>query len=280
MDAIIALGKIGPGATEAVPALAEKLQDEDATILLNVIVALTKIGPAAEAAISVLIGNLEFRRGTWDAADALSQIGPSAAPALVELIRRSDGLSVREAAASSLSRIGSGAVPVLIEALKDERRDVRYYAVEILGTIGPSANAAVPALVEELRSETRAVRLNVMSALGSIGSEAKAAIPSLREAEHDEDRVIRDYAQRALRSIDPSDAETTCDAIDDQTDRYVSRTDAPMDARNRVNEGHLGSTHGHFGELTDEELSRQKTKKPRESRGSTMRPRGLEPPRD
>ncbi len=150
-SAAVALGKIGPDAKAAVPALIEALKDENSEMRRRVAVALGNIGPDAKAAV----------------------------PALIEALK-DENKNVRDSAAVALGTLGpdaKAAVPVLIEALKDEGMVVRREAAGALGEIGPDAKAVVPALIAALKDEDWRVRGQAAEALGRIQKrkqEAKA----------------------------------------------------------------------------------------------------------
>ncbi len=102
---------------EDVPTLIHKLKDRDKEVRFNAAYAVGKIGPAAKEAVPALIAALkdEYR---WVAASALGKIGPAAVPALIAALKDEDG-SVRVSAAFALGWIGPAAFPSLIAALKD-----------------------------------------------------------------------------------------------------------------------------------------------------------------
>jgi len=93
------------------------------------------------------------------------------------------------------------AVPVLIAALKDKNPDIRWSAVNALGSIGAEANDAVPALIAALKDEDSDIRRSVVNALESIGAEAKAVVPALIAALKDKDPHVRTSAATVLGNI-------------------------------------------------------------------------------
>jgi len=123
--AALALGEIGPGAVEAVPAIIQTMEDEDWVVRWSTAWALWKIGPGAVEAV----------------------------PALIQALEDEDSSDVRGTAALALGEIGPGAieaVPALIQALGDGNIVVREHAALALGEIGPGAIEAVPALIHAL----------------------------------------------------------------------------------------------------------------------------------
>jgi hypothetical protein len=140
-----ALGKIGPGAEKAVPALIQALKDEDRWVREAAAGALGKIGPGAEKAVPALIQALK---------DYYEEL--------------------REAAAGALGKIGpkaEKAVPALIQVFKENYEndeDLREAAVKALGKIGPKAEKAIPALTEALDDDDYCVRREAAEAIFKI----------------------------------------------------------------------------------------------------------------
>ena len=134
-----ALGRIGPDAKTAIPALIKLFKDEDGEV-------------------------------RWAASSALGQIGPAAISPLMELL--SDKIKeVRRAAALAFCYIGPAAkfaVPALTKSLKDNDAAVRCSAARALGNIGPEATMAIPALIELLKDKNTRVRQTAFEALQEI----------------------------------------------------------------------------------------------------------------
>jgi HEAT repeat protein len=88
VNAAVALGRIGPGTKQAVPALIAALKDPDAEVRRLAVVALGGIGPGPREVVPALIAALKddntFVR--WSAAYALGMIGPGANEAVAALI--------------------------------------------------------------------------------------------------------------------------------------------------------------------------------------------------
>jgi len=155
-------------AVAAVPMLAKLVKNSrESDIRSSAITILGKIGPAAAAAVPALVEALgiDSKNGVGDgsdgAAEALGKIGPAAAsavPALIQAINDiTGGGAFRAAAAQALGKIGSAAevVPALMGVLRggDGTQDgdvVRYAVADALGNLGPSAASAAPLLVEAL----------------------------------------------------------------------------------------------------------------------------------
>ena len=134
-----------PRASQAVEPLLELLRhEEDLQVILTVIEALGRIGPGARAAIPALAAMVkEPRHHAWNfAAVALCRIGPegraeasAAIPALIESLTKDQNAGVRRTAATFLAEMGPGArqaIPALTAATQDPAQEVRRAAVETL----------------------------------------------------------------------------------------------------------------------------------------------------
>lgn len=129
---------------------------------------------------------------------------PTAAdvPALVMKLKDKDE-KVRTEAAKYLESLGAearAAIPALVEAFRDTSGNVRYYAVQALGSVaGDKGN--VPTLVNELKDKDPRVRVAAAARLSPLNREAKAAIPALVETLRDPDAQVRYYAVTALSNL-------------------------------------------------------------------------------
>src|SRR5262249_23322989 len=148
-----AIGKIGPKAAPAGPALLRAIKDQDVVV--------------RELANASLI-----------------QIGEAAVPGLLEALKDNDQV-IRINAAAALAHIDAdaeGAVPILAEAMKDKVPHVRALAALAAYRQGGPIESIVPVLIDGLECEDVSVRLTVAMALAEIGPEAKAAVPALTGA--------------------------------------------------------------------------------------------------
>jgi len=240
-----ALGGLGRGAAQAVPALIVALADLDAGVRWHAAVALAAIGPPSVAPlVRVLTGEPAARRagaafalGRMDreaadalrpltgalgdpdaavrenAAEALGRLGPEASaavPAVVHLFSDPDPY-VQGKAADAAAGIGPGAIPALVGALGERDPNVRWCAAIALGRLGAAAREAVPALTRALADGDVNVRWCATVALGAIGPAAAAAVGPLMEALHDNDEDVRWGANDALARIDPASLRGTGD---------------------------------------------------------------------
>jgi hypothetical protein len=146
------LQSLEKGGSEAVPVLIEMLQTGDKgdweaeEVRRTAAELLGRVGPEARAAVPALIATLadpDPHLGTV-AALALGQIGPQTpevCPALIGLLKTESRLS----AVQALKRFGyesRAAVPNFIELLQDPEGEVRWNAAQALGNVGPEARAS------------------------------------------------------------------------------------------------------------------------------------------
>lgn len=190
-DAAVLLGRMGPAAREAVPALIAALKDED--VASRAAIALTQIGPVA---VPGLRGALKSHDTVlrFEAARILGNIGPAAKDALPDLANALTDTNpvVRALAVRAVGRMGTSAksaTPTILNLLKDSDQRTREAAIRALIHLGPVApETVVPALAKALgHDDDPGVRRLAAGALGEYGLEAKAAVPALTHALVDEE---------------------------------------------------------------------------------------------
>lgn len=201
------LGYIGPQAKAAIPALIEKLKEEDELLRSSAEWALREIGPSSVPSLirSLKDKDIQLRRGVLRAFKRMGNMAIDAVPALIEAVKDKD-IVFRKDAVAALGHVTletKDSVPHLIKILKDRDQDVdvRLIAALALGHKGPGAKAAVPALIEALKDKDLEDRFYFAVALGQIGREAKAAVPDLIKALKDNDIQLRREATWALTKI-------------------------------------------------------------------------------
>jgi len=124
------------------PLLAQFLSDPDPALRLEAARALGKLGPAAAVAVPALIVALQERnlKLRLAAVTALGGVGTAAAPAIPALAVAMAGvhLVLARLAAQALSRIGRPAIATLVDLLQSSDSYVRREATWALGEIGPA----------------------------------------------------------------------------------------------------------------------------------------------
>ena len=132
----------------------------------------------------------------------LCRLGPRAAPAGPALIQaaRDPDESVRKLITVALGRAAEipGAIPALTEMLKDGSGDVRRWAADALGWVGPRAGSAALALIAGLEGHDIADRVTILLALGRLVPWHEAIVPALLKALEDPSDQVRIAAVDAL----------------------------------------------------------------------------------
>lgn len=211
----IALGKIR--SKVAVPALISVVTDRYYEDPRYAIWALGRIGPEAKAAVPALLKAYLHDKNTAvssDAGDALLRIGDCIVPDLVRVLDEDDEWVEGYYAAVLLGSLGpkaKDAVPALIRCLKAKKVDLREAAIRSLGEIGAGAKEAVPALAGILRERTGLFdnveagyrcRARAAEALGRLGPAARAALPDLLKSLKDNNATVRVRCAEAIKRID------------------------------------------------------------------------------
>ncbi|MEN3009793.1 MAG: HEAT repeat domain-containing protein [Candidatus Bipolaricaulaceae bacterium] len=206
-QALVALGRIGKGAPEALSALIRSVKSRDPDEVVAALEALGQLGPwAAEAQTEVARRTFhpwpEIRAA---ALRALGQLAPAEAalPHLIQALTDPCG-TVRLAALSALGEIPEiervrEAVPQLVLLLRDSDPRVREGAAAVLGRVGPVPGEALGALVQLLEDPVWEVRRAAVRALGAWGPEAKAALPGVfLLLEREKDWKVKEAAEEAV----------------------------------------------------------------------------------
>jgi len=216
--------------TGVVPALIKALGSRDPEVRFRAAELLGRVGPTAESAVPALLATLKepfdlekskHSRSvawSWDpacgAAKALGRIsgGREVITGLVEMLS-SDVAERTSSAAEGLGNLGPAAVaavPPLIaaydKALNSQQQRIGQSAIAAaLGRIAPksaSAPGAVAILIRALDAKGWSVRLGAVQALGNFGRDAAGAIPRLGAVKQDSVKDVRDAASAALAAIE------------------------------------------------------------------------------
>lgn len=211
------LGRIGPVAAPAVPALLRVVKAlKPAQLVEAAIPALARIGPAASSALRTLraLGRKTTSPHSADAAIACARIAGDM-DRTVELLAeriRTPAVMSRWFYSGGFLELGprSAELVAALRAYLNKDSDLeRYTAIGALGQIGEHAVAAVPDLVKRLKDRFWRVRKIAATTLGRIGPSAARAGPALTRALEDGDLGVRDAASQALMHIRGGGADTS-----------------------------------------------------------------------
>ncbi len=145
------------------------------------------------------------------AAFGVNGYGAEATRAILELMRGyeiyhvdADDRAVVNAAFDAIDKIGDPALPVLREGLKDNNRNVRRVAADVIANRHPGwATAAAPELLADLRDNDPYVRINAIRGVGAIKPRPKEYLPALLRLLKDPDVGVRYAAACQVTLIGP-----------------------------------------------------------------------------
>ncbi len=203
-----ALGLIGD--VKALPVAQAGLEDQDA--FLKVISAWAVLQLDAENPTSVEQGVQIILAGlnSYDAnvrAAAVKAIEENKAPAEAMAPALVDALDHGDEefvthVISAMASLGEKMTPRVIRGLQNPK--LRTYAIRVVIEMGPRAKGTVATLLELLKLDNVELRREVHFALGAIGPGAAPAVPALIEALSDKQVEIRNSASYALGRIGPA----------------------------------------------------------------------------
>jgi HEAT repeat protein len=208
-EAIYMLGKHGPEAVAAAPALTVMLKDHDHLVRVHSALALWRITKRAEFSVPLLADSVNFGSSTVRslAAVALGEMGPAAQkaiPALTAAVKMNPG-KIRVQAAEALWYVAGHnqlSLETIVTALRGDDPEIRWAAAYALGGIAPQDRTVIAALSERLRDSNDAVRVAAAFALGEIGPSAKPAVAMLITAVRDPNEDVRQAAAVALKQVE------------------------------------------------------------------------------
>lgn len=206
-----ALGRMGPGAREALGAIARVARGDEGLLRVQALTTLGELAVIDSASQAALEAGLRApdERARQAAGRALASLGPAAAgavPALTAALADPDPVVQAEAAAA-LGAIGpaaSSAAPALRAKLTESAHPqvLRATSAALLAVGAPPADA-IPALLARLQAgpATSDVWWPVCDALARYGPAAAEALPFLEAAARERPEPLRGFAARAARAI-------------------------------------------------------------------------------
>jgi HEAT repeat protein len=243
-EAVAALASVQKNPRSLSSALGTVLSDISPDVRTAAIRALGNIGEAGSRNAPRLLNLLDDTENRWhfytpdmvgtrpvryDSAMALAGTGNDARLALVKLREMMSGDSdslVRVAAAFAIAKLDNAskdAIDFLIAAVQDSEKGyaVTEAAVEVLGKLGPKAEAALQVLGDALKHPETMVRIHAVEAIVLISPET--AETRLLMMLNDEDALVRASAIESLGAVrNPSpQLLNSCIAALDDTDSII-----------------------------------------------------------
>jgi HEAT repeat protein len=153
---------IGSGSKIPTANVAKLLKDKRSSVRSAAVKCLAKVEADQSKTIPILITALQDSDWTvrGDAAAELGEFGSAAkqaVPALFRMLASEDDTDAARGALRAIDDAGPESVPVLIEGLKSTDRRRQFYAIFLLGKIGPKASQALPVL-RQLQEESDSKR--------------------------------------------------------------------------------------------------------------------------
>jgi HEAT repeat protein len=181
------IGRMGPDAQAASPALTHLLRHKDGFVRTHSALALARMQVAAPEAVQTVVEGLKSPDPGLRsfAAAVLAEMGPQAGEALstlAESLNDRDGY-VRLHAAEVLIRYDRWsyqALDALLGGLKDKDENIRWLATYSLAELAPESQETIDALLTASRDPVMKVKIGAVYALGEIGPFAKSACGDLQ----------------------------------------------------------------------------------------------------
>lgn len=192
----------------SVKACLRMLKSGDAKQVREAAEAVAKMGPAASQAVPALVrvvlqsGGSSTRNGlTASAGEALARIGPKAVPGVLQgLASPRLGVDAEDTLLDALTRYGPAAMPFLLAALRATSLPAKVRD-DVLGVIEGIGDQAVPALARALLTARGQHFATVATLLGDRGPSARRAVPTLRKVLASRSPERRRQAEEALTRI-------------------------------------------------------------------------------
>jgi HEAT repeat protein len=193
LDAIQTLGRFGPKAGKAVPALREALKDEE---------------PRVRAASALALGKMELE-------------GAEAVPDLLQALRDKK-LEVQAQVVTALMLLTAAGVPGLREKVSQADRRGRWASpvARAPAVVEIRDQDPLPFLVKEVADKDPRVRTQAALALAELGAKALPAVPALLRALENEDPQVRLTISLVIARIQRKPAEMA-KLLKDIRERYA-----------------------------------------------------------
>ncbi len=204
------LGELGPEAVLAIPTLVAEMPGADAPRAAVLVNTVGRIGPAAKDAVPAL------KKALADAKDKTTELQMATAVALWRIARDPEAAKLLRANLGKQSdssfpeltlwRIDPG--PDTVAALEAQlKSDKPEQVIAAAGVLGTKSKTAAPLLAKMVAHKEPRVRAEAVIALVRLGAQGKEALEALRGAAKDDNPQIAFWASVAVCRLDPK-AET------------------------------------------------------------------------
>jgi len=166
---------------DAAEALAGLLKNADPALRQRAAHALGRLGPDAASALPALIDAARASNGEGVFVDSLTQIGPAALPALLSALKDAKPAE-NEWIFHTLRGFGAAAAPALNEALQNPKPEVRVSAIQALGAMGLDATPALHTLFTLASGDEPKAQAAALRALVALRAEPRHLKPLLEAA--------------------------------------------------------------------------------------------------
>jgi len=237
--ACLVLRQMGPGAKDAVPALAKKLASKELEVRREAALALGAIGEAAKSAAPQLAAALNDKDMSPAATFALGQIGqiPAAAEKTIRANAASQDKFLSTVSYWALARVHPTdkelrrqATERLVERIMDKDPYVRAAAARGLAALPPAPEITLPVWEKALKNADETTAHYALDALAGLGP---AALPRLMEAlKH---KQLRAQVLYVLGQLGPKAAPATA-----ALSKLVTDADAHVAAEAALTLGKIG----------------------------------------
>ncbi|PHS13754.1 MAG: hypothetical protein COA78_06605 [Blastopirellula sp.] len=245
--ACLVIAEMGPDAAPAVPALIKVLKHSEPYTRVQALIALGEIGPAASTAadaVSQLLANNDSTAVQYGAAFALGSMGDKSAIGALKKSAQSDDPFLKMISTWAIAMLNKDdkvavrkAAKVLVLNLKHEQANVRAAAARCLVRLEAPQRIVAPMMIEAFNDgdptvtanmraaivaygaksvprvlialEKEELRLHALDILRQLGSAAKDAVPALTKMVSDDDAEVQSATLKALAAIGPDAAPAT-----------------------------------------------------------------------
>ena len=251
--AINALVPMRAGRDLALTALTALLKENNAAMRQRAARALGRMGPAATPAVPAIIEAARTSSADSTLANALAEIGPEALPAVLAALKDAPPADA-ERLLGLLRGFGKPALPVLLEAFKNPTPQVRAAAARAVGAMGREAKAAVDPLFALATDAEALPRAAAFRALVALEAPAEKLKPMLETASRDAAPEVRRAGAAGLAGYGGGNAIGTAGLVDLLDDENPASRRSAIEGLGNLGAAAASALPALMERLTDAEL--------------------------